>query len=71
MIAQSCYHAPMQKKSLIQTNPYLRTPEQYRKMLVTNVSSSTAIETGASVASIAKTLSPENKPLKTQPSSAR
>jgi len=61
----------MQKKSLIQTNPYLRTPEQYRKMLVTNVSSSTAIETGASVASIAKTLSPENKPLKTQPSSAR
>jgi len=61
----------MQKKSLIQTNPYLRTPEQYRKMLVTNVSSSTAIETGASVASIAKTLGPENKPVKTPQRSAR
>jgi len=71
MIVQSCYHAPMQKKSLIHTNPYLRTPEQYRKMLVTNVSSSTAIETGASVASIAETLSPKNKPVKTQQRSAR
>jgi len=71
MIAQSCYHASMQKKSLIQTNPYLSAPEQYRKMLVTNVSSSTAIETGASVASIAKTLSPEKKPIKTPQRSAR
>lgn len=52
----------MQKKSLIQSNPHLRTPEQYRKALVTNVSSSTAIETGASVASIAKTLTPVKKP---------
>jgi len=46
----------MQKKSLIQTNPYLRAPEQYRKMLVTNVSSSTAIETGVSVTTIANSL---------------
>lgn len=46
----------MQKKSLIQTNPYLLSPEQYRKALVTNVSSSTAVETGATVASIANTL---------------
>jgi hypothetical protein len=61
----------MLKKSLIQTNPYLRTPEQYRKILVTNVSSSTAIETGASVASIAKTLNPENKPVKTPQRSGR
>jgi hypothetical protein len=53
---------PMQKKSLIQSNPHLRTPEQYRKALVTNVSSSTAIETGASVASIAKTLAPFKNP---------
>ena len=61
----------MQNKSLIQTNLYLRTPEQYRKMLVNNVSSSTAIETGASVASIAKTLKLENKPVKTPQRSGR
>ena len=62
---------PMQKKSLIQSNPHLRAPEQYRKALVTNVSSSTAIETGATVASIAKTLSSEIKPSKTPQRSAR
>lgn len=61
----------MQKKTLIQTNPYLRAPEQYRKALVTNVSSSTAIETGATVASIAKTLNPESEPVKTPQRSAR
>jgi hypothetical protein len=70
-VSMSCYHYTMQKKSLIHTNPYLRSPEQYRKMLVTNVSSSTAIETGASVASIADTLSPKNKSVKTQQRSAR
>lgn len=67
----SCYHCTMQKKSLIQTNPYLRAPEQYHKALVTNVSSSTAIETGATVASIAKTLSLESKSVKTPQRSAR
>jgi hypothetical protein len=61
----------MQKKSLIQTNPYLRTPEQYRRMLVTNVSSSTAIETGATVASIVKTLSPVSETIKTPRRSVR
>ena len=67
----SCYHCTMQKKSLLQTNPYLRAPEQYRKALVTNVSSSTAIETGATVASIAKTLNPESALVKTPRRSAR
>ena len=57
----------MQKKSLIQSNPNLRSPEQYRKALLVNVSSSPAIETGASVASIAKSLAP----LKTPQHSAR
>ncbi|MBI5438679.1 MAG: hypothetical protein HY936_06985 [Nitrosomonadales bacterium] len=61
----------MQKKTLIQTNPYLRAPEQYRKALVNNVSSSTAIETGATVASIAKTLSPESESVKTPRRSVR
>ncbi|MBI5660315.1 MAG: hypothetical protein HZC43_12410 [Nitrosomonadales bacterium] len=61
----------MRKKTLIQTNPYLRAPEQYRKALVTNVSSSTAIETGAAVASIAKTLNQESAPVKTPQRSVR
>jgi len=61
----------MQKKPLIQTNPYLRAPEQYRKALVTNVSSSTAIETGATVASIVKTLNPVSETVKTPRRSVR
>ncbi len=46
----------MNKKPLIETNPYLKVPEKYRKALIVNVSSSTAIETGAPVESIARTL---------------
>ena len=46
----------MKQKPLIETNPYLRNPEKFRKALIANVSSSTAIETGASVESIARTL---------------
>ncbi len=46
----------MNKKPLIETNPYLKVPEKYRKALIVNVSSSTAIETGAPVESIAHTL---------------
>jgi hypothetical protein len=42
----------MEQKPLIETNPYLRDPEKFRKALITSVASSTAIETGASVASI-------------------
>lgn len=46
----------MLKKPLIETNPYLRDPEKFRKALITSVSSSTAIETGAPVSSIARML---------------
>lgn len=46
----------MRKKSLIETNPYLQNLEKYRDTLITNVSSSTAIETGDSVQSVADTL---------------
>jgi hypothetical protein len=46
----------MSKKSLIQTNPYLQNLKKYRDSLITNVSSSTAIETGDNVCSIADTL---------------
>jgi hypothetical protein len=35
----------MNKRPLIETNPYLRDPEKFRKALITNVSSSTAVET--------------------------
>ena len=46
----------MSKKSLIETNPYLQNSKKYRDSLITNVSSSTAIETGDNVQSIADTL---------------
>ncbi len=46
----------MDKKSLIETNPYLKDPKKYREALIKNVSSSTAIETGVPVETIARTL---------------
>ncbi|MBI3375615.1 MAG: hypothetical protein HY017_28190 [Betaproteobacteria bacterium] len=49
----------MSKKPLIETNPYLKDMARYRRDLVTSVSSSTAIETGARVGTIARTLAPE------------
>jgi len=46
----------MVKKTLIETNPHLRDPAKYRKALIINVASSTAIETGGSVEAIAAAL---------------
>jgi sulfur relay (sulfurtransferase) DsrC/TusE family protein len=46
----------MSKKSLIETNRYLQDSEKYRNSLITNVSSSTAIETAGSVWSIVDTV---------------
>ena len=43
-------------KPLIETNPYLRDPKQREKLLAISAASSTAIETGASVRSILRTL---------------
>lgn len=51
----------MNKKPLIETNPHLKAPAQYRKALITNVASSTAVETGASVDSIARILAETGK----------
>lgn len=53
----------MNNKPLIETNPYLKAPAQYRKALITNVASSTAVETGASIESIARILAESEKPL--------
>jgi hypothetical protein len=60
-------------QSLLETNPYLKDPDKYQKALITNVSSSTAIETGASVESIARTLteSKETDRIKKRPRSGR
>lgn len=44
----------MKKKSLFESNPYLKDPTKYRDALITSVSSSTAIETGASVKSVSQ-----------------
>jgi len=60
-LASLCYNLRMKQKPLIETNPYLRDPEKLRKALITNVSSSTAVETGASVESIARTLTESGK----------
>jgi hypothetical protein len=51
----------MKNKPLIETNPHLKAPANYRKALVTNVASSTAIETGAPVASIIRILTEPQK----------
>lgn len=44
----------MKKKSLFDSNPYLKDPKKYQDSLITSVSSSTAIETGASVESVSQ-----------------
>jgi hypothetical protein len=46
----------MARKSLAESNPYLQDPAQYRRSLIANVASSTAIETGAPIREIAKIL---------------
>lgn len=46
----------MSKKPLIETNPYINVTEKYRQALITNISSSTAIETGVPAEEIARTL---------------
>ena len=69
----SCYHYTMLKKPLIETNQYLKDPARYRRDLVTSVSSSTAVETGARVETIAKTLpsDPAPLPIRTRRDSSR
>ena len=63
----------MKNKPLIDTNPHLKVPAKYRKALIANVASSTAVETGASVESIARILAEQNKalPVKKTSGSAR
>lgn len=46
----------MSKKPLIKTNPYLKAKKKYRLALITNISSSTAIETGVAAEEIARIL---------------
>jgi hypothetical protein len=63
----------MKDKPLIETNPHLKIPSKYRKALIANVASSTAVETGASVKSIARILAKADKssPVKKTSGSAR
>ena len=51
----------MKQMPRIETTPYLRDPERFRKALIASVASSTAIETGASVASIVHMLEANTK----------
>jgi hypothetical protein len=62
----------MKTKSLIDTNPYLKASARYRKALILNVASSTAIETGSmklALKSLAKLK--QRKRIKTPQGSAR
>lgn len=67
------YNAHMKQKPLNRTNPYLRDPAKFRKALIKSVASSTAIETGASVASVSRMLEENalSPVIKTKPDSAR
>ncbi|OGA12880.1 MAG: hypothetical protein A3H32_06675 [Betaproteobacteria bacterium RIFCSPLOWO2_02_FULL_63_19] len=69
----NCYHQPVLKKPLIETNPYLKDPGRYRRDLITSVATSTAIETGAAVTAIADSLpsKPMPIPLKIRQGSSR
>ena len=49
-------------KPLIETNPHLKDPAKYRRALIANVASSTAVETGTSVESIARILTEGEAP---------
>ena len=60
----------MNKRPLIETNPHHKGAEKYWKALIINVSSSTAIETGAPIESIARTLT-KSKDIKKPKDSAR
>jgi len=46
----------MKRATLLDTNPHLRDPVKFREGLVRSVATSTAIETGERVATIAKDL---------------
>ena len=63
----------MKKKSLFNLNPYLQDPKKYQESLVTSVSSSTAIETGASVESVSQQITDVSgsyfQPILTKPGS--
>ena len=73
VLTSSCYNLRMKDKPLIETNPHLRDPEKFRKALITSVASSTSIETGAPIATIARMLEEggKRKSLKKKQGSAR
>lgn len=61
----------MSKKSLLESNPYLKDQAKYRDALIMSVSSSTAIETATSTASVAKSLKDILGTVKKKPESAQ
>lgn len=63
----------MQKKPLLETNPYLRDADKGRKALITNVSSNTSVETGRKPEAIARDLNraQPKSPVKTRQRSGR
>ena len=52
----------MKEIPLSKTNPYLKNIEQYERLIITNVISSSAIEIGTVSAGIIKKLNEKNSP---------
>ena len=52
----------MKNNSLIKTNPYLRDPEVYEKLLTVNVASSSAIEIGSLPSALLRALKNKKAP---------
>ncbi len=61
--ARRWYNLFVDDKPLIETNPYLRDPEQYEKSLFINVTTSTAVELGKVPASMIRALKNKKRPL--------
>jgi hypothetical protein len=53
----------VKNKSLAKTNPYLRNKERYEKLLLANITTSTALEIGRVNLLILKALKDKNYPL--------
>ena len=61
--AKEVVYFDMDDRPLIETNPYLKDPEQYEKSLLINVTTSRAVELGRIPQSIIKDLKDKKQPL--------
>lgn len=60
------YNSGMEKKTLAQTNPHLQDPEKTLRQRARSIASSTAIETGESIAVLEEKIMKYQRELKSQ-----